>query len=149
MMEHPFLFTKKNWLGEGKIKLSMVEEELDFFTRWNLAKKDSQGQISAFQEVQIKGMTEMMHNQFFLTEVTPTHFTIELENAALGTIIGKGVIKEDLIAWEFRNPEMGFEGFEFYEKQKDDSYLMRAEYATSDQYRTVIRGKIWEKAEAK
>ncbi|NGX47877.1 MAG: hypothetical protein K1000chlam3_01262, partial [Chlamydiae bacterium] len=34
--DHLFLLSPKKWLGEGKIKLSMVEEELDFITRWNL-----------------------------------------------------------------------------------------------------------------
>ena len=46
-------------------------------------------------------------------------------------------------------PDLGFEGFEFYEKQKDDSYLMRAEYSTTDQYRTLIIGKIWEHKKGK
>ena len=123
----------------------MVEEELDFITRWNLGTLDSEGRVPASQEVQIKGMSDIMHNQFLITNMTVTHFTIELENAALGNIIGKGVINENLIAWEFRNSELDFEGFEFYEKQPDGTYLMRAEYATPDQYRTIIRGKIWEK----
>lgn len=123
----------------------MVEEELDFVTRWNLGPLDSEGRVSASQEVQIKGMSDIMHNQFLITNMTATHFTIELENAALGNITGKGIINENLIAWEFRNSELDFEGFEFYEKQPDGTYLMRAEYATPDQYRTIIRGKIWEK----
>ncbi|NGX59341.1 MAG: hypothetical protein KR126chlam3_00492 [Chlamydiae bacterium] len=143
--DHSFLFSPKKWLGEGKIKLSMVEEELDFFTRWNLGALDQGGKIPASQEVQIKGMNEIMHNQFLITDLTSSHFNLELENAALGTIIGKGIIKENLIAWEFRHSELGFEGFEFYERQPDGTYLVRAEYATPDQYRTIIQGKIWEK----
>lgn len=144
-MTHLFLLEPKNWLGEGKISLSMSDEELDFYTRWNATAKDPQGEIAAQQEVQIKGMSDVMHNQFVITDLTPTHFIIELENAALGTITGKGIIKDNLIAWEFRDQELGFEGFEFYEKQEDGSYLMRAEYSTPDQYRTTIKGKIWEK----
>ncbi len=135
----------KNWLGEGKIKLSMVEEELDFFTKWNMGALNPEGQIPAVQEVEIKGMNDVMLNKFLITDITATTFTIELENATLGIIVGKGVIKKNLIAWEFRDNELEFEGFEFYEKQEDGSYLMRAEYATSDQHRTTIRGKIWEK----
>lgn len=123
----------------------MVEEELDFFTRWNMGDLDPDGKIPAFQEVQIKGMNDIMHNQFEIFDLTPSHFTIELQNAALGTIQGKGIIKKGLVAWEFRDNEVGFEGFEFYEKQPDGTYLMRAEYATPDQYRTVIKAKIWEK----
>lgn len=143
--DHPFLFSPKKWLGEGKIRLSNIEEELDFYTRWNLDAVDDEGNIPASQEVQIKGMSDIMQNQFVITDVSGTHFTITLENATLGTITGKGLIKDDLIAWEFRDSEIGFEGFEFYEKQPDGSYLMRAEYATPEQDRTFIRGKIWEK----
>lgn len=148
MTEHPFLLEPKKWLGEGKITLSMVEEELDFFTSWNLGALDQDGAIAAMQEVQIKGMNDVMQNQFHISDLSDTQFTIELENAALGTIYGKGIIKNNLIAWEFRDNEMGFEGFEFYEKQDDGTYLMRAEYATPDQFRTTIRGKIWEKTKA-
>lgn len=125
----------------------MSDEELHFFTRWNLGPLDPAGKIPAMQEVQITGVEEAMLNQFLITDLTPTHFTIELENAALGKIIGKGIIKDKLIAWEFRNKEIGFEGFEFYEKQDDGSYLMRAEYATPDHFRTMIRAKIWERSE--
>jgi hypothetical protein len=145
--QHTFLLAEKKWLGEGTIKLSGSDEELHFYTRWNLGKLDKGGKIPAFQEVQIRGVEEAMHNQFVITDLTPTHFSIELENAALGKISGKGIIKNNLIAWEFRNKEIGFEGFEFYEKQEDGSYLMRAEYATPDHFRTMIRAKIWEKLE--
>jgi len=145
MSEHSFLFEQKDWLGEGSINLSMVEDELQFYTRWNLGGADSSGEISALQEIQIQGISDVMHNQFCFRSITPTSFEIELENAALGLITGKGIIKDGLIAWEYRNPELGFEGFEFYEKQEDGSYHMRAEYATDDQSRTMIQGKIWQK----
>lgn len=147
MKDHTFLFESKKWLGEGTIKLSMSDEELRFYTRWNLGAIDPAGKIPAFQEVQITGVEEAMQNQFLITDLTPTHFNIELENAALGKITGKGLIKDKLIAWEFRNKEIGFEGFEFYERQEDGSYLMRAEYATPDHFRTMIRAKIWERKE--
>lgn len=145
MSEHSFLFEQKDWLGEGKIHLSMVEDELKFYTRWNLGSVDPSGQISALQEIQIQGITDVMHNQFLFKEFSPTSFIVELENATLGVITGKGVIKKGLIAWEYRNAELGFEGFEFYELQEDGSYWMRGEYATDDQSRTWIQGRIWHK----
>jgi hypothetical protein len=144
--QHPFIFTPDAWLGEGKIQLNMVEEELSFFTRWSITHPDGLGRIECMQEIQVKGLAEVMINQFALFDLTPSGFSIELENQSLGKIIGKGIISENLIGWEFRNPEIGFEGFEFYEKQPDGSYLMRAEYASSDQFRTLIQGKVWKKA---
>ena len=41
--------------------------------------------------------------------------------------------------------EIGFDGFELYEKIDDKNYTMRAEYATNDQFRTLIQGKLWQK----
>ncbi len=140
---HPFILTPSSWLGEGKIQLNMVEEELAFFTRWNVAHTNGSGQIECVQEIQVKGLSDIMINHFIFYDITPTSFSIDLENQALGKVIGQGVINDQVIGWEFRVADMGFEGFEFYERQIDGSYLMRAEYATSDQFRTLIKGKVW------
>lgn len=149
MTAHDFILKPSVWLGEGKIQLNMSEEELSFFTRWNIAQKDTKGQIECLQEIQVKGMAEIMHNQFLFFDLAPGSFSLELDNPHLGKIVGKGVITDQVIAWEFRAPEMGFEGFEMYEKQADDAYLLHAEYATTDQLRTVIRGKVWQESSSK
>ncbi len=146
MSDHLFILSPNQWLGEGKIVLNMVEEELAFFTRWNVSQKDSSGLIECVQEIQVKGLSDIMVNQFLFTSFTPNSFAIELENQALGKVVGAGVIDSKVIGWEFRMPELGFEGFEFYEKQEDNSYLMHAEYCTTDQFRTVIKGKVWQPA---
>ncbi|MBY0530142.1 MAG: hypothetical protein K2P51_08155 [Rhabdochlamydiaceae bacterium] len=143
MYQHPFILTPGTWLGQGKIQLNMVSEELAFFTRWTIGTPDSDGRIECFQEIQVKGLADVMHNQFTISGINQGEFQIELENQALGKISGKGIINEKLIAWEFRVEEIGFEGFEFYEKQEDQTYTMRAEYATSDQFRTLIQGSVW------
>ncbi len=140
---HPFILTPSSWLGEGKIQLNMVEEELAFFTRWNVANTNNSGQIECVQEIQVKGLSDIMINHFIFYDITPNSFTIDLENQALGKVVGQGIINDQVIGWEFRVVDMGFEGFEFYERQIDGSYLMRAEYATSDQFRTLIKGKVW------
>ncbi len=143
MSKHPFIFAPCAWLGEGKIQLNMVDEELGFVTRWTVNDKDPAGKIECVQEIQVKGLSEVMHNQFSFYDMNPSSFLVDLENPALGKVVGTGVINDNVIGWEFRVPDIGFEGFEFYEKQEDGSYLMRAEYATTDQFRTVIRGKVW------
>lgn len=144
---HPFILSPSLWLGEGKIQLNMVEEELSFFTKWNVSKKDELGKIECIQEIQVKGLSDIMQNQFLFYDLSPGAFNIELENVALGKITGTGIISDKVIAWEFKVNDIGFEGFEFYEKQDDLSYLMRAEYATADQFRTIITGKVWQKQE--
>jgi hypothetical protein len=145
MNQHLFIFTSGMWNGEGKISLNMVEEELGFYTRWNVIEAD-QGKIECIQEIQVKGLSDIMLNQFSFSEVTANNFTIVLKNQALGSIVGSGLITDKVIAWEFRIPDIGFEGFEFYEKDGED-YLMRAEYATRDQFRTLIQGKVWKPAQ--
>lgn len=147
--EHAFILTPSAWLGEGKIQLNMVEEELAFYTRWKVTQKDDHGKIECIQEIQVKGLSDIMQNQFLFYDLNPGKFSIELENTALGKVCGTGLISEKVIAWEFRANEVGFEGFEFYEKQPDETYLMRAEYATADQFRTIITGKVWKQVEEK
>ncbi len=142
-MTHPFLFTPCSWIGDGKIQLNMVDEELGFVTRWTVSDRDPTGKIECVQEIQVKGLSDVMHNEFCISNLTPNSFSIEMENPAIGKVMGTGLISPKVVGWEFRVPEIGFEGFEFYEKQEDGSYLMRAEYASSDQFRTLIRGKVW------
>ncbi len=149
MNNHPFLLTPSSWLGQGNIQLNMVAEELAFVTKWSIGNPDSEGRIECIQEIQVKGLSDIMHNQFNIFDLNNGEFQIELENQALGKITGKGLINEKVIAWEFRIEEMGFEGFEFYEMQDEQTYLMRAEYATADQFRTVIQGKVWKQLQQK
>lgn len=144
MTAHKFILSPSSWLGEGKIQLNMVEEELGFFTRWNVSQKSNDGKIECVQEIQVKGLSDIMHNQFLFFDLNPGTFSIELDNPSVGKISGKGLITDKVIAWEFRANQVGFEGFEIYEKQPDDSYFMHAEYSTSDQLRTTIKGKVWQ-----
>lgn len=145
MKHHPFLFTPITWLGQGTIQLNMSSEELTFFTRWTVNNIDTDGRITCLQEIQVKGLAEVMHNDFTLFNFTGSEFSIDLENEALGRVSGKGLLTEKSIAWEFRVEEIGFDGFELYEKIDDKNYTMRAEYATNDQFRTLIQGKLWQK----
>ena len=145
---HHFILTPSTWLGEGKIQLNMTEEDLAFCTKWRVSQKDTTGKIECVQDIQVKGLSDIMHNQFFFFDMGPGNFSVELDNPHLGKIVGRGLITDKVIAWEFRSPEIGFEGFEMYEKQSDDAYLLHAEYATTDQLRTVIRGKVWQEKPA-
>ncbi len=70
------------------------------------------------------------------------------QNDLSGCTIFFFFLNDKLIGWEFRLDHLGFEGFEFYEKSDSpDTYLMHAEYATNDDFRTVIHGKIWRPVE--
>jgi len=142
MFKHTFIFQPQAWVGEGAITLNMVEEELVFYTKWNVLSSDA-GKIKSVQEIQIAGISENMRNELTFFDFTEDSFLVEMENLNIGKIIGKGLVDDKLIAWEFRNNEMNFEGFETYILQSDGSYLMRVEYVTSDQFRTQIEGKMW------
>jgi hypothetical protein len=141
--KHNFIFSPGAWMGEGSITLNMVEEELNFYTKWNVVDKDFAEKIKSVQEIQIAGISENMRNELTFFDFTPTGFSVEMENLNIGRVVGKGVYNDTLIAWEFRENDLNFEGFETYRLLEDGSYAMHSEYVTSDQFRTQIDGRIW------
>lgn len=144
-MNHHFIFEAHEWLGEGTIQLSMSEEPLYFVTKWKRQQDDSHDFIEVVQEVQIRGMNEVMINHFTFSQIDSKKMNITLENNTVGKVEGTGVVNPNVIGWEFNRPDVHFQGFEFYEKQTDDQYVMRGEYSSDDDYRTYITGKIWKK----
>lgn len=139
---HSFIFSPGKWLGEGRIRLNQFEEDLVFFTRWTV-RAEEEHEIECIQEIQIKGIGDIMVNHFSIFQIESSGFSLVMDNHAVGTIQGKGILHEQAIGWEFRVPEIGFEGFEYYEKESEESYLMRGEFATTDQLRTTLQGRIW------
>jgi hypothetical protein len=144
-MSHEFIFSPGLWLGEGKIIFSESPEQLHFHCRWSIA-QEKEGAITGFQEIEVEGLPDKMQNIFLFSQITPKGFEISLDNQILGQIQGKGVLDPLVIAWEFRQQDQhNFEGFEVYELQQNGSYNMRAEYASTDQLRTTISGRIWKR----
>ncbi len=143
MSIHSFIFSPGSWQGEGKILLNMVEEELIFNTSWAVQNKDFAGKVSCAQEIQVSGLSENMRNELTFYDFQAKTFSIDMENQNIGRIIGTGVFDDKTIAWEFRNNDVGFEGYETYHLQNDGSYHMKGEYVTSDQLRTQIEARIW------
>jgi hypothetical protein len=84
-----------------------------------------------------------MRNDLTFYDFGAKTFTVDMENQNVGRIVGTGVYDEKMIAWEFRNNDMNFEGYETYSLQLDGSYTMKGEYVTSDQFRTLIEARIW------
>ncbi len=146
MFNHSFIINPGTWSGEGKILLNMVEEELIFNTTWAIHPRDFSGKVQCAQEIQIQGLSELMRNDLSFYDFQAKSFAVDMENQNVGRIIGTGVFDEKMIAWEFRNSEIDFEGYETYTLQPDGSYTMRGEYVTSDQFRTQIEAKIWHKS---
>src|SRR3990167_9654854 len=143
MLKHSFIFVPGNWQGKGKILLNMVEEELIFQTCWSIQNKDFSGKVECAQEVQVQGLSENMRNDLSFYNFQPKTFSVDMENPNIGRIVGVGVYDDQMIAWEFRNNEVNFEGYETYHLQEDGSYKMKGEYVTSDQLRTQIEAQIW------
>lgn len=141
--KHSFIFSPGAWVGEGKISLSMVEEELFFNTAWNVQTRDFSGKVLCAQDIQVRGLSEGMRNELLFFDFQNNAFSVEMENQNIGRILGTGIYDDQVIGWEFRNRDVSFEGFETYYLQEDGSYKMRGEYITSDQFRTQIEAKIW------
>lgn len=142
-MNHSFILNPGTWYGEGKIVLNMVEEELIFSTNWAVQNKDFVGKVMCAQEIQIQGLSEHMRNELSFYDFQAKTFSVDMENQNVGRIVGTGVYDEKTIAWEFRNNDMNFEGYETYTLQGDGSYQMKGEYVTSDQFRTQIEARLW------
>ena len=139
---HSFIFSPGSWYGEGKIVLNMVEEELLFNTNWSVQDRDFAGKVAAAQEIQIQGLSDNMRNELTFYDFQQKTFCVDMENPNIGRITGTGLFDDKTVAWEFRNNDMNFEGFETYAIQPDGSYLMRGEYVTSDQFRTRIEAHL-------
>lgn len=139
-----FLATPGKWTGEGTITLTLLDNEtFSYTTKWNVGTTTKKGVLRAVQEIQIKGMSDIMHNEFIITDMKDKGFNIELTNQAIGKVIGAGLVSPERLAWEFRLSSLGFEGFESYEEGKKGEYNVHAEYATVDDFRTIIHGKMW------
>lgn len=149
MKQHEFLMEPGVWLGEGTIQFSSQDlEELKFFTRWQISLAPS-GSIMASQEIELAGGSDKTINIFELSNIKQEKFAIELENELFGRIIGKGLFSKESIAWEFHGTGSEFEGFEVYQRQKDGTYLTRAEYSSFNEPHTVITGSLWKKKSGK
>ncbi len=92
----------------------------------------------------MQGADEKVENRFHITPLTETTFSISLENDVIGKGLGKGIISPTKIAWEIKSLDT-FQGFEVYEIQENGDYMLHAEYAAQDGFRTIIDARIWEK----
>lgn len=146
MHNHIFIFQPGTWIGEGKIAFSASPESVRFYTKWAIDTENN-GTVSAEQQVEMQGSEPNTKTQFSISDITPSSFVIELDNETLGKVTGTGVIDQKTIAWEFRANGEGLEGFEVYELQENGDYMLHAEYASADQFRTIIDGRIWKKSE--
>jgi len=138
-----FLFTPGEWLGTGQVSFSMSPDVLQFRTKWAVV-QDEPTLYRCTQTVEIVGGDRII-NVFEVVPHDSRSFDIILENEVLGTFLGTGVAEERLVAWEFRQKGT-FEGYEVYNKVDDSEYSMHAEYLSTDDTRTTIRGRLWKRA---
>ena len=139
---HQFILKPGYWLGKGKISFNMSAEQLDYTTHWDVAHQEDDS-IVCTQNIEIVDVPDKMVNTFHISYVANKQFLVNLSNEILGQVEGKGIIDDEVLAWEFRGNDLDFEGFEIFEKQQDQSYLTRAEFTSKDQMRTMIEGSIW------
>lgn len=141
--KHTFLLMPGRWIGEGKIAFSYSPTILRFYTEWEDRFVENKP-LAWQQTVEIQGQGEKNINHFTLYEIKSESFVIELENRLIHKTKGKGIIHDNILAWEFFEKDH-FEGFETFEFQENGDYIFHAEYYSSDHYRTVIDGRLWKK----
>jgi hypothetical protein len=142
-MTHAFILQPGLWIGEGKITFSSSPEFIKFYTRWQITQETPQ-ELKAIQTVEMLGVSEHVVNHFNFQNFTFNRFSVYLENELIGKAVGTGLIEPKTIGWEFRG-QLAFEGFEVYELQDNGDYFFHAEYASPEQFRTIIEGLIWKK----
>lgn len=142
MKSDHFLFQPGVWIGEGKISFSGTQDIVRFFTRWILT--PSQDSFNALQEVELHNLQQTTRNKFTFFDFKDNHFKVEMENADMGVVTGKGNFSPKTLAWELRSFP-GSEGFEVYERQENGEYFFHADYVSCENFRTHIEGKLWKK----
>lgn len=138
-MSH-FIFEPGEWIGNGVVSFTHSPDVLHFRVQWDIQALP-ENMFQCAQRVEIVGGEQML-NMFLVKNTKQDKFDITLENEVLGTFSGKGLLEENVVAWEFRHRGV-FDGYEIYERS-DKGYSFRAEYFSSDQARTSIHGSIWE-----
>lgn len=150
MQAHKFLFSQSDWIGQGKLTFSHSAGHLRFYTKW-IIQKQKDGFIHAEQHIEQEGESDRLFNSFTIASIAEGAFEITLSNELMGTVHGHGIIDAKTIAWEFKRKaegedETAFEGFEVYELQDNGDYMLHAEYLSANSFRTIIDGRIWQKA---
>ncbi|MBA3721260.1 MAG: hypothetical protein H0W88_02545 [Parachlamydiaceae bacterium] len=145
-MTHEFILKPGIWIGQGKITFTASPDSIKFFTKWQIT-EEIPGILRAVQKVEMEGINDHVVNYFLLENITTNGFSITIENELMGKINGKGIIEENVIAWEFRG-QVTFDGFEVYELKENGDYSFHAEYASTDQFRTIVDGLIWKKGDS-
>ncbi len=140
-MTHAFIFQLGQWSGEGLLSFSMADDQIPFKTRWRI-EEEKNGIIAFSQTLEVDGYTDHMKNVFKIWDVREGHFLIELSNELIGTVQGKGVVNESVIAWEFKSKGQPFEGFEIYEKKEEGVYQFKAEFTSGNNLHTFVQGMI-------
>lgn len=140
MTAHTFLFKPGIWQGEGTITLSVSPTVLRFTTQWDVSPAH-EGTIDVVHLVHIEDTETPLRNTLRFFNIHKSTFEVELSNEILGTALGKGIIDDTTIAWEFRH-HADMDGFELFQKDDTNGYHVRAEYASPDKSHSIIRAHI-------
>ncbi len=140
-MKRHFIFEPGEWIGNGVVNFTHSPDVLHFRVKWTVHEVEG-GAYQGIQLVEVVDGDRMM-NIFDVSGIQQDSFRIVLQNELLGTFEGVGIQDQNMVSWEFR-ARGSFEGFEVYERQAD-GYSFHAEYLSSDNARTAIHGKIWQK----
>lgn len=137
---HFFLFKPATWVGEGSVSFDSSPEQMFFSTTWKIGFLENQ-RIQCIQQVKMEEIDETVENHYIFYIKDESSFDLELENESLGKVSGAGLIDAKTIAWEIFG-ETAVQGYEVYEIQENGGYLFHAEYASPNQFRTLIEGHI-------
>lgn len=148
-IDHPFIFHPGIWLGQGLLSFNYSPEKIPFYTKW-IIDTSIEEVFRCQQQVLKQGEKESSLNTFLFSPLDKTSFSVVLNTELMGSVHGKGNIDRQMITWEFQKSLIAesteiFEGFEVYELQDNGEYRFHAEYSSTEEFRTIVDGKIWKK----
>ena|ERR1700733_3198723 len=138
--KHLFLLQPATWTGEGSVSFDSSSDRIFFSTTWKIGLIENQ-RIQCSQQVKMEEIDETVENKYIFYFKDNFSFDLELENESLGKVRGSGLTDEKTIRWEIFG-ETSVQGYEVYEIQENGGYLFHAEYASPNQFRTLIEGQI-------
>lgn len=138
--DHSFFFQAGRWVGKGTISLTLSDDSLAYETTWKVLPERG-GVIHCTQMVRIEGSGEQVINELQFSQLESGAFAVQLDNVMIGSVPGKGLVDSKVVAWEYKDNQVGFEGFEVYQRLEANRYAVNGEYA-SDETRTKIKGEI-------
>lgn len=132
-------FEDSVWLGKGDWQLQKTSTPL--WIRYIMQFCKEQEAFTCTMEFQMTKNQEHVQNHYTFFPKNESEFAVILKNPEWGESIGKGWIEENSICIEYPKGPHGFQGFESYSLQEDQSFDFHSEFLTEQGLHSILHAK--------